>query len=898
MKPQPRLTMKSHLPYSFIAFLALTSNSLASPLALIEGLSEEAKGTFVAHYDSSVGVTTNGAQGEVVSWNPVDLNGNQLSNDLGLLTIQQNNGEPVTGQITQSATEGAVEFSDPEDGRQEAGQRLEGSLPLLSRETTYTIFWRGNYREGHRNERNGIYAYNLGPDTISHQRVPDTNGLGFNINTFVNPGAAGDSITRFDDQDTVWSTVVSRDSIAAFANGIDLNIAASRDRFDSSTQVTLGAAGPDGFDFVGEIRDFIIFRSALSDADRALVRAHLSPPEVVVTNTNDSGNNTLRQAVSDSPSNTLITFDPSLSGQTITISGAQLFIDKNLTIDASALPEGITITVNGQKRIFRIRPGNDVSLIGLTLTGGLGEFETIFGADINVGGAIYNDQATLRLSSCNLIGNSVTGEFCSGGAIFNGGLDGSVFLSLSNCHLSGNTATGSVSAGGAIFSDGSEGNSTMNLTDCTLSNNSAVGEDSAGGGIFNSGLFEGNAELTMNTCKISGNTAFEGGGVYNAGQGGLATLVLNTCSISNNSASTGAGIFSSGANEGIATATIDSCTITQNIASNDGGGFYSDGQGDGDSTLIFSSCTLSGNAATNGGGIYSNGRGGVSMFGGFVFSGYSGVSLDSCTLIDNLATNSGGGFYSDGQEEGNAILNIDNTILASNNAPTGPDLRELGVEGFSGLDFGARTIASGMNLISSIEGSNIDQAAPPSEFLILGTNPPHLAPLGDYGGATFTRPPLLNSPALNAAGSEDSGGTDQRGLPRFFGGMLDIGAVEFQGEDGELMITFDLDSDRDGTTNGLETALGTNPLLADAEDARNLSLTSVDSSGQPQFAFGIEDSQQNNIILRLMRSTDLMTFDQEVLSNVSGDFPTPSNFSDSSPPVEGKAFYRLEAELR
>ena len=827
-----------------------------------------------------------------MAWNPVNKDGNQLSNNLGRLTSQNNNGSSVTEQITRSSTGDSIQFADPENESPSAGQRFEGELPLPGNLSSYTIFWRGHYDSGHAYQSLGMVAYNVGPDTILHQRGPDGNSSSFG------GSQVGDDISTFDNQDSVWSTVVSGDSLAAYANGIDLNLDGVGDRLPPSPNITLGAVGPEGLDFVGEIKDLIIFSSALSDADRALVRAHLSPPEVVVTNTNDSGNNTLRQAVSDSPSNTLITFDPSLSGQTITIFGEQLFIEKNLTIDASALPDGITITVVGQKRIFRVQPGNNVSLNGLTLTGGSGEIETIFGSDINVGGAIYNDQAALRLSSCNLIGNSVTGEFCSGGAIFNNGLEGSVYLSLSNCHLSDNTATGSASAGGAIFSDGSEGNSTMNLTDCTLSNNFAVGEESAGGGIFNSGLFEGNAELTINACKFLTNTAFEGGGIYNAGQSGFATLVSSACSFSNNSASNGAGIYSSGAGEGIARATLNSSTITQNTASNDGGGIYSDGQSDGDSTLILRSCTLTGNTASTGAGVYSIGKGNDSIPGGPIISGFSGVSLDSCTLIDNLATTSGGGFYSDGQEEGNTMLVIHNTILASNNAPTGPDLREIGVEGFSGLGFGARTIASDMNLMSSIAGSNIDQAAPPSEIQILGTTPVLLAPLGDYGGATFTRPPLLNSPALDAANSEDPGGTDQRGFPRFFGGMLDIGAVEFQGENGELTITFDLDSDRDGVTNGLESAIGTNPIQPDPEDPNNLCLTSVNSAGQPQFTFGVDDAQQGSIILRLMRSTDLMSFDHEVTSNAAGDFASPFNFSDSSPPAGGRAFYRLKAELR
>lgn len=62
----------------------------------------------------------------------------------------------------------------------------------------------------------------------------------------------------------------------------------------------------------------------------------------IVANTNDSDADSLRQAIADVGSGETITFDPSLSGQTITLNG-QLAISKSLTIDASALPDRLTI---------------------------------------------------------------------------------------------------------------------------------------------------------------------------------------------------------------------------------------------------------------------------------------------------------------------------------------------------------------------------------------------------------------------------------------------------------------------------------------------------------------------------------------------------------------------------
>lgn len=725
----------------------MVSPSLAAPLSSIDGLSQEALDSLVAHYDASIGVATSGLMKEVATWNPVDEDGNQLSNNLGQLILQDNYGAPVAGQITQNSTGNIVQFADPETGPPYEGQRLEGLLPQLANTSNYTIFWRGHYENEHHFQHLGMYAYNLGPNVIFHQRGYHGSPSEFNIHVSNSPSPFGDSITRFDDQDTVWSTVVSGGSLAAYANGINLNVSGRGNQFHSAPEITLGAIGPSGFDFVGEIKDLIIFRSALSDSDRALIRTHLSPPKVIVTNTNDSGSDTLRQAVYDSPSNTTITFAPNLSGQTITIHGGELSIGKNLTIDASSLPEGITINVSGQKRIFHIQPNNEVSMVGLTLTGGIASGN---GFPNDVGGAIYNEQASLKLTGCTLFDNSAT-------------------------------------FGGAIYSDGDSGSVTLRLSQCTISDNSA---SESGGAIYSNGDF-GSANLSLSTCTLSGNSA-----------------------------------------------------------SNSGGGIYSNG--------------LEGSAIT---------------------------SLSACTLSNNTA-NFGGGVFSHGTS-GSAPLSLNNTILAGNTAAiSGPDLKEL-------LS-GATTTAIGTNLMSALNDGHdpIDL----SEGGTIITGDPNLSSLGHYGGPTMTMPPLPGSPAINPSNdtTTDPGGTDQRGFQRFIGGTLDIGAVEFQGEAGELALTFDLDPDNDGISNGLEFAIGTNPILADAGDSKNLRIA---SGNQPLLTFGVDDEQQSSIILRLMRSTDLMSFD-EVLSNEQTEFVVFSNqllnfFGLIPPPGQReKAFYRLEAELR
>ena len=74
---------------------------------------------------------------------------------------------------------------------------------------------------------------------------------------------------------------------------------------------------------------------------------------ITVTNTNDSGAGSLRQAIASAVSGDTIKFSPSLSGQTITLS-SQLDITKNLVVDGSGLDPRISISGNNIVRIFNI----------------------------------------------------------------------------------------------------------------------------------------------------------------------------------------------------------------------------------------------------------------------------------------------------------------------------------------------------------------------------------------------------------------------------------------------------------------------------------------------------------------------------------------------------------------
>ncbi|MCK7502806.1 MAG: hypothetical protein MZV70_01060 [Desulfobacterales bacterium] len=68
---------------------------------------------------------------------------------------------------------------------------------------------------------------------------------------------------------------------------------------------------------------------------------------VIVTTTVDSGPGSLRQAIVDALSGDTIAFDPTLNGQTITLTSGELVIGEDLTING---PDTDGVTVSGGRR--------------------------------------------------------------------------------------------------------------------------------------------------------------------------------------------------------------------------------------------------------------------------------------------------------------------------------------------------------------------------------------------------------------------------------------------------------------------------------------------------------------------------------------------------------------------
>ena len=221
-----------------------------------------------------------------------------------------------------------------------------------------------------------------------------------------------------------------------------------------------------------------------------------------VTNTADSGEGSLRQAISDANANAgedTIAFDPSLSGQTITLASQLTITDSaGLTIDGGSAD--ITVSGNNAVRVFDVRSGAKLTLNNLTVANGRGAG----------GGGIYNNAGTVAVTNSTLSGNSAPYVSTSGGGIENN--NGT--LTVTNSTLSGNSAD---YKGGGIHN---WNGGTLTVTNSTLSGNRVTDVDyGSGGGIASYG-----GTLTVTNSTLWGNSAGAGRGGGIESYGGSATL--------------------------------------------------------------------------------------------------------------------------------------------------------------------------------------------------------------------------------------------------------------------------------------------------------------------------------------------------------------------------------------
>ncbi|HEY3489660.1 MAG TPA: hypothetical protein VGK27_06025 [Candidatus Deferrimicrobiaceae bacterium] len=295
------------------------------------------------------------------------------------------------------------------------------------------------------------------------------------------------------------------------------------------------------------------------------------------------GKMTLRAAVGLLDPDGVITFSPDLSGKAITLrivgenhsvlkgetyDNNSVFVDfldrdygksalyavKNLTIDASGLPAGVTLRWGGDNaaRARVLAVYGNLAMTNVAVTGGFSSADPIVVDNVasytvaRGGGIAVWGKATLDY--CTLSGNRASGDM--NGSRDRGAYGGGIYadtLELRNCILSGNTVDGYGAAGGGAYSVGGRDTwENSSLSQCAITGNRITGQHAYGGGVFSGGggiSYTNN--MTLTNCTIARNVVednpaiadnpmaqfyYRGGGVYMSN----GYLQICSCTIAEN----------------------------------------------------------------------------------------------------------------------------------------------------------------------------------------------------------------------------------------------------------------------------------------------------------------------------------------------------------------------------
>lgn len=300
-----------------------------------------------------------------------------------------------------------------------------------------------------------------------------------------------------------------------------------------------------------------------------LLLASLSPQAqstFTVTNTNDSGAGSLRQAITDANSNgeglDIINFSSSVSG-TILLSSSLPTITSALTIDG---PGEAILSLSGQNmhRIFFINSIGTVTINDLTLTNGRakggngGNGASGGGGGAGMGGAIFHENGELILNFLTLSGNAANG---GNGGVYNnpstsyGGAGGAGPLGSGGSSTTGDGVDG-------IFGSGGSGGG-LRFSGESRANGGYGGYGAGAGSVGSSGGGASGTGTTGIPGTFGGTTSNPVNGIVQSGGGGAGlgaalfiyggSVFLNTVTVMNNSTQAG-GPGGSGASSGQAKA--------------------------------------------------------------------------------------------------------------------------------------------------------------------------------------------------------------------------------------------------------------------------------------------------------------------------------------------------------
>jgi parallel beta-helix repeat protein len=209
-----------------------------------------------------------------------------------------------------------------------------------------------------------------------------------------------------------------------------------------------------------------------------------------------------------------------------------------------------------------------------------------------------------------------------------------------------------------------------------------------GGSADNGGAIYSAEDLVLDSVKISGNTATDGGGGVYALTSSDTTIRNST--ISTNSASYGGGLFSLGTGQTV----IQASTISANTATAVGGGLCVGTSGG----VVVEDSTVSGNSVDGSSPLLWDGQGG-----GIFVANTGTATIQNCTVSGNSALSGGGMFV-----ENFGTATIQNSTISGNSAVTaggGIYASSAGIDGISGI-YGI-TLPSVSGGTTTIDGTTI-----------------------------------------------------------------------------------------------------------------------------------------------------------------------------------------------
>ncbi len=454
--------------------------------------------------------------------------------------------------------------------------------------------------------------------------------------------------------------------------------------------------------------------------------ARVATAAPAVTNTNDHGAGSLREAIAEAaPGETI-----AVPAGTYSLTSGELTIAKSLTL-AGAGAEQTTIRAGGQYRVIRVTgAGNQVTLSGLTVRDGdLRENRAL-------GGGVLNGGAALTLRGVAVVHNSATTPTPAG--------------------------VNAAAIGGGIAS--AAATSRLTILDSLVAENAAIAAGLAGGHggrAIGGGLVAAEGPLTVERATVRDNRvdARGGQGAANISQtggeaegGGIAIAVsdaqLTDLTVAGNlaDASAGPGAFNGSAigaglffEENDQSAALTRATVTANTARVGRGAAA---------------------ALAEGGGI-------------FPFFAKGKLAILASTISGNAVEAGENAAAKGGNLVASAQVSVADTIISGGRGQQGNE---------------NCTSATGSVLSLGFNLDSLDQCGFHAAGDLTNADP-QLGPLQDNGGATATMLPAAGSPAVDH-GSAFGLTADQRGLPRPLdfpaianaagGDGSDVGAAELQ----------------------------------------------------------------------------------------------------------------------